>query len=145
MIVAVVDAIAAGRVAARFRAAHRSYGADEAYSQTEAGIDGPAPEPIILPGESLSKYRAGGGELPPALPRLCAVAVAPSAPGYEIPAGWDGGFVLPASRSHDVAHPEKQKMHRRASAEQWLSQVAEIEEAEVRSETATVPVATYRD
>jgi ribonuclease G len=70
------------------------YGIESAYDET-AAQDGPAPEPIVLPGESLSKYRTGGDE-PVSAPKAPApVAAAPSAPAFEIPAGWDGGFVLP--------------------------------------------------
>ncbi len=53
--------------------------------------DAAPPEPVILPGESLSKYRAGGSE---------AAAVAPSATSAGttsefVVSGWDGGMVLP--------------------------------------------------
>jgi ribonuclease G len=69
------------------------YGIESAYDETAAQV-GPAPEPIVLPGESLSKYRVGGEE--PAAPKAPQpVVAAPSSPGYEIPAGWDGGLVLP--------------------------------------------------
>jgi ribonuclease G len=48
-------------------------------------------EPIILPGESLSKYRPGGSNEP--------TSAAPAAPApvpeFVLPAAWDGGLVLP--------------------------------------------------
>jgi ribonuclease G len=54
-------------------------------------------EPIILPGESLSKYRKGGEEPAAAKPVTDAIPVtlAPPANLYTIAAGWDGGAVLP--------------------------------------------------
>ena len=70
------------------------YGIESAYDETAAPQDGSTTEPIILPGESLSKYRVGGEE-PTAAKSAAPVAAAPTAPGYEIPAGWDGGFILP--------------------------------------------------
>lgn len=60
--------------------------------ETEAPV-----EPIILPGESLSKYRKGGDE--PAVattPKAVdANVIVPSAPSFVIPEGWDGGATLP--------------------------------------------------
>ncbi len=77
------------------------YGVDNspAYDETPAS-DGPAPEPIVLPGESLSKYRTGGQEAA-ASPSQAAVKAAepnviiPQVASYVIPAGWDGGSTLP--------------------------------------------------
>ncbi|HEX7158769.1 MAG TPA: Rne/Rng family ribonuclease, partial [Edaphobacter sp.] len=74
------------------------YGVDDATVYEEAQENGGAvPEALVLPGESLSKYRKGDEQAtaaavskPPA-----ANVIAASAPGYEIPAGWDGGLVLP--------------------------------------------------
>jgi ribonuclease E len=59
--------------------------------------DAPA-EPIILPGESLSKYRKGEPEVPAATkPTVDATPInlAPPANLYTIAEGWDGGAVLP--------------------------------------------------
>jgi ribonuclease G len=67
------------------------YGLDETQES-----EGTVAETLMLPGESLSKYRTGG-EQPTAAP-VAKTVVAPvvaSAPGFEIPAGWDGGSVLP--------------------------------------------------
>jgi ribonuclease G len=116
------------------RTAH--YGSEEGYNQTEAGNDGPPPEPIILPGESLSKYRSGG-ETSASSPKAEPVAVVPIAPGYEIPAGWDGGFVLPGETLSRRRAPEPRQKF--AAQPVVAVPVAEVEEAEVRSETATVP------
>jgi len=56
--------------------------------------DEPAPEPIVLPGESLSKYRKGGDEPAAARPEP-SVTLAPPANLYTVAAGWDGGATLP--------------------------------------------------
>jgi ribonuclease E len=67
----------------------RSFAAP-AYGQEE---EAPAGEPIVLPGESISKYRVGGDPNP-------APVVAPptdvlaSTSSFEVK-GWDGGLVLP--------------------------------------------------
>ncbi len=80
------------------RTAH--YGLDD--SQETTAHDGPAPEPIVLPGESLSKYRKAGDEpaaaeaAPAARERVVpANIIVPSTPSFAIPEGWDGGAVLP--------------------------------------------------
>jgi ribonuclease E len=76
------------------------YGVDEtpAYGETPAS-DGPAPEPIILPGESLSKYRKGGEEpaasASTSAKSVDATVIIPQVASYAIPAGWDGGATLP--------------------------------------------------
>ncbi|HMF54640.1 MAG TPA: hypothetical protein VK593_09835, partial [Edaphobacter sp.] len=82
-------------------------GAEEGSAQGEA-----APEPIVLPGESLSKYRKGG-EQPEGETRSAApIAAAPSAPSYEIPAGWDGGMVLPGESLSRRRRPESAPVKR---------------------------------
>ena len=53
-------------------------------------------EPIILPGESLSKYRKGGEEQPePKSAESTSSTLAPPANLYTLAAGWDGGATLP--------------------------------------------------
>jgi ribonuclease E len=68
--------------------------ADETLPETPYGQEPEfsAPiEPIILPGESLSKYRAGSSEPAPAsTPQPTQVAA-----DFTLPGAWDGGFVLP--------------------------------------------------
>jgi ribonuclease E len=90
------------------------YGVEEtpAYDATPA-FDGPVPEPIVLPGESLSKYRKGGDE-PAASSTTAASAkpvdatiIIPQVASYAIPEGWDGGSVLPG---------ETLSRHRRAES-----------------------------
>lgn len=83
------------------------YGIESAYDET-AAQDGPAPEPIVLPGESLSKYRVGGEE-PAAAKAAEPVVAAASSPGYEIPAGWDGGLVLPGESLSRHRRQEQRK------------------------------------
>jgi ribonuclease G len=129
-----------------------SYGIEDGAA---AGPYGAAPtEPIILPGESLSKYRPGGAE-PEAsassTAKAAPIVTAVTAPGYQIPEGWDGGFVLPGeslSRRRDrpaPAHAAKPVPVVKAPAAvvEVTPEVeaAQVEEAEVRSETATVPEA----
>ena len=50
-------------------------------------------EPLILPGESLSKYRSGGGE--PASPPTKTHAEGAAPVSDFVAKGWDGGMVLP--------------------------------------------------
>ncbi len=62
---------------------------DEQPYGVEAEVEAPA-EPVILPGESLSKYRAGGEETVASAP----VAAVPAVSEF-VAEGWDGGLVLP--------------------------------------------------
>jgi ribonuclease E len=78
------------------------YGVEETPTYGEAAaFDGPAPEPIVLPGESLSKYRKGGEEpaasaaTPARTKPVDANVIIPQVASYAIPEGWDGGSVLP--------------------------------------------------
>ena len=78
------------------------YGVDDTPAYEESASDGPAPEPILLPGESLSKYRkpsdeaAAASEAVPSASRpVDPNIIIPSAQEFSIPAGWDGGAVLP--------------------------------------------------
>ena len=70
------------------------YGLEGSGEET-AAEPGPGYEAIVLPGESLSKYRQPGEEPVASVPKPAPVIAAPTAPSYEIPAGWDGGLVLP--------------------------------------------------
>ncbi|WP_353072249.1 Rne/Rng family ribonuclease [Tunturiibacter gelidiferens] len=73
------------------------YGVDDspAYDQAPE-LDANAPEPIVLPGESLSKYRKGGDEPVAAASKPLEInVIVPSAPAFTIPEGWDGGSILP--------------------------------------------------
>ncbi len=70
------------------------YGVDNAYESPE--LDANASDPIVLPGESLSKYRKDSPESTVHTPRLAdANIIVPAAPEYTIPSGWDGGATLP--------------------------------------------------
>ncbi len=101
------------------------YGVDNspAYDETSAS-DGPAPEPIVLPGESLSKYRTGGQELAASQLSTTSKAVAPNViipqvASYVIPEGWDGGSTLPGESlsRHRRSEP------RQESRQEFTSQV----------------------
>ncbi|MGD0444614.1 MAG: Rne/Rng family ribonuclease [Edaphobacter sp.] len=74
------------------------YGVEETPAYTEPEPGAASAEPIVLPGESLSKYRkesdAPATVATPSQPSSQNVIV-PSAPGFTIPSGWDGGNVLP--------------------------------------------------
>ncbi|HEX2918749.1 MAG TPA: ribonuclease E/G, partial [Edaphobacter sp.] len=82
------------------------YGVDEA---EEAGSPEGEPQAMtVLPGESLSKYRTGGEPTEQEQKKAAPAVAASTAPGYEIPAGWDGGLVLPGeslSRRRTQASP----------------------------------------
>ncbi|WP_035348695.1 Rne/Rng family ribonuclease [Edaphobacter aggregans] len=105
------------------------YGIESAYDET-AAQDAPALEPIVLPGESLSKYRTSGEQPQASAPKLAEpVVAAPSAPSFEIPAGWDGGLVLPG---------ESLSRHRRQERQQ---PVAETTAIAVPESVAAVPEA----
>jgi ribonuclease G len=87
---------------------------EEGFAQDEV-----AHEPIVLPGESLSKYRKGG-ETAAEAAKTVAPAVMPSAPSYEIPAGWDGGSILPGeslSRHRKTEQPKATQATETAAAE----------------------------
>ncbi len=135
-----------------------NYGIEEGASAADAPYAEAPSEPIILPGESLSKYRTGGAESEASVsaskPTPAVIAV--SAPGYEVPEGWDGGFVLPGEslsrhrnrEAKPVAAPvaavePPPAVEETAAVVEVTPEVesAQIEEAEVRSESATVPEA----
>jgi len=67
---------------------------------SERESNGPQPEPFILPGESLSKYRRGedASQEPAAakpVPVNTTFVTATPSTAVDLGAGWDGGFVLP--------------------------------------------------
>ncbi len=76
----------------------------------------PGAEPIILPGESLSKYRKGGDE-PASAPKpvgdAIPITLAPPATLYTVAAGWDGGAVLPG----ETLRPRNPEAHSDSSRE----------------------------
>ena len=71
---------------------------------TEEFADAPI-EPIILPGESLSKYRAPSETPASSAPAASALAT----PSEFVVAGWDGGLVLPGEtiRPRSASHSER--------------------------------------
>ena len=76
------------------------YGVD---SSSEADSDvqsdqihaAPTPEPLILPGESLSKYRKGDDGQTLSTPAQSAVPTPPPSTEYTLQSAWDGSAVLP--------------------------------------------------
>jgi ribonuclease E len=82
------------------------YGVDDTPAYNESTDSANAPEPIVLPGESLSKYRKDSEASTAAAPKPTeANIIIPAAPEYTIPSGWDGGATLPG---------ESLSRHRRA-------------------------------
>jgi ribonuclease E len=71
------------------------YGVEETPAYGQTAYEAPAGEPMILPGESLSKYRKGGEEAPAKPAFTPDTIVLPTASGYTVSADWDGGSVLP--------------------------------------------------
>jgi ribonuclease E len=88
--------------------------------------DGPPAEPILLPGESLSKYRKPSEETAAdASTHKTADAniIIPAAPGYTIPSGWDGGNILPGeslSRHRGSENRQEPRAESRAEHRQEL-------------------------
>lgn len=120
------------------------YGLEDGYAAgEETQQDGPAPVPIILPGESLSKYRPAGeepqaAEAAKAAPAVVAVT---TAPGYVIPEGWDGGSVLPGeSLSRHRNRPAASPVAAEPVAQ---AEVVAAEEAPVHSEVAAAEHVEY--
>jgi ribonuclease E len=91
------------------------YGVDNppAYSESP-DLDPNAVEPIILPGESLSKYRKDSeASATHAAPRAVdANIIIPSAPEFTIPSGWDGGTTLPGESLSRHRRPEGRSENR---------------------------------
>jgi ribonuclease E len=92
------------------------YGVDNtpAYDSTETGGTGAAPEPIVLPGESLSKYRKGGEEAAAPKP-VDANVIIPAAADFAIPSGWDGGATLPGETLSRHRRSDSRTEHRQDS------------------------------
>jgi len=64
-------------------------------------------EPIILPGESLSKYRKDSEPQSASAPKPSeANIIIPAAPEFTIPSGWDGGDTLPGESLSRHRRPE---------------------------------------
>lgn len=83
-----------------FAPARSLYGLDspqEAEISSDASAGGePVPEPMILPGESLSKYRKDDERQGSSTATMRSAAALPPPPvEFTLPAQWDGGSVLP--------------------------------------------------
>ena len=116
----------------------------------ETGPDGQQPEPFLLPGESLSKYRKPGDEPTPGAstdstaPKAPAPSLTiPSAPEFTIPKGWDGGAVLPGETLSRHRHPEPRQEQRREQpqAAPAVAAEAEYEPVEASASYRVDPVA----
>ncbi len=71
------------------------YGVDDAPAYNESPELDPAAEPIVLPGESLSKYRRDNDTQTASAAQSAPNIIVPAAPEFTIPSGWDGGATLP--------------------------------------------------
>jgi ribonuclease E len=115
------------------------YGVDNTPAYNDSAETGAnATEPIVLPGESLSKYRKGGEEPAAAAPKAVdANVIIPAAPEFTIPSGWDGGATLPGEtlsrhrRSDSRAeHSQDSRTDYRRSSQPEQPQPQAIPEAE---------------
>ncbi len=74
------------------------YGVDST-SDADAQVDqiagAPTPEPLILPGESLSKYRGGGDVQTSSTSAQPSIPAPPPSTEYTLQGAWDGSAVLP--------------------------------------------------
>jgi ribonuclease E len=70
------------------------YGVDNTPAQEDTTTSEPAGEPIILPGESLSKYRPADQQTSASRPVETILMPLPAS-NFTIDPGWDGGAVLP--------------------------------------------------
>jgi ribonuclease E len=122
-------------------------GDSPAYDQASE-LDANAPEPIILPGESLSKYRKGGEESVAAVSRPAEInVIIPSAPGFSIPEGWDGGAILPGEtlsrrrRQENRNEPRAEHRHETSTDYRNVSSATPLPHAEVIREADGFSVA----
>ncbi len=129
----------APRVPRGFAPSRALYGVEQTPTLEDAKDgDGIAPEPIVLPGESLSKYRTGARSESAANPAAGApspIVLKPSTE-FTLPGTWDGGSVLPGeslsrrSRGDSARHPHPRSESRFQSR-------PEIRPAETHAEART--------
>jgi ribonuclease E len=104
----------------------------------ESGV---AVEPIVLPGESLSKYRKGGDEPQPvAAKETETLTLAPPANLYTVAEGWDGGAVLPGETLRRRSEPARQDSRREARPARRDYAETRSEQSVGRRERVEVPV-----
>jgi ribonuclease E len=82
------------------------YGVDNSVAHNES------PEPMVLPGESLSKYRKGGDEPVATSKTGDANVIIPAPPEFTIPSGWDGGATLPGETLSRHRRSDSRTEHR---------------------------------
>jgi ribonuclease G len=123
------------------------YGVEDApVSNQTPELDANAVEPIVLPGESLSKYRKGG-ETPTASASKPAEVnvIIPAAPEFTIPAGWDGGATLPGEslsrHRRSDNRDDSRSVHRQDTRETYRNKLEPQSTAQVVQETSG-PAAT---
>jgi len=129
------------------------YGVDDTADQ-QGTADGPPAEPVILPGESLSKYRQDGDVAQGA---SATPAAAPSAaPAFVLPGAWDGGNVLPgetlrprpATSSSSATEPRRDSRReggRRDDRSDGRRGGRPTPDAEPRASVQVAPVVPFRN
>ncbi|HUZ96148.1 MAG TPA: Rne/Rng family ribonuclease [Edaphobacter sp.] len=113
------------------------YGVDDTpnHGSASAEADGSTPEPIVLPGESLSKYRKDGDPQSEAPKAAEPTIVLSSAPGYEVPAGWDGGATLPGETLSRHRRSESRESRQEPRAEHRLDSQASLRNDHIEPQT----------
>jgi ribonuclease E len=114
------------------------YGVDDTPSN-ESAADGSTPEPIVLPGESLSKYRKDG-EQPETAKAAEPTIVLASSPGYEVPTGWDGGATLPGETLS--RHRRSESRESRDNRQEPRAENRASSQASLRNDNQQQPAAT---
>jgi ribonuclease E len=111
------------------------YGVDDSAAHESSEISA---EPIILPGESLSKYRKDTETPATSAPKLSeANIIIPAAPGFTIPNGWDGGDTLPGeslSRHRRQENRQENRQDSRTEHRQNTRENYRNREPEIRAE-----------
>jgi len=124
------------------------YGVDDSSIHNESSEPGALPaEPIILPGESLSKYRKDSEAPTTAASKLAAAnIIVPAAPEFTIPSGWDGGSTLPGeslSRHRRSETPPQKFQERRSPYRQDIREKTSV--SHEPSEMATIDTLTQHE
>jgi ribonuclease E len=122
------------------------YGVNDSSTYEETAVDGPAAEPFLLPGESLSKYRkpdeqtAANTSAAAAKP-VDANIIIPAAPEFSIPSGWDGGATLPGESLSRHRRSEPREATRSIQAEPKLVAPVDYEPVEASASYRVDPAA----
>jgi ribonuclease G len=123
------------RVPRGFASRTSLYGVEGAPSQNESSeLDVSTVEPIVLPGESLSKYRKDTETVSASPKAATQNAVVPATPEFVIPSGWDGGNVLPGeslSRHRRQENQTPRAEHRQNFIESYRNNAETLPSVEI--------------